>query len=55
MELLVDPGFWLALFSLTAAAQEVVKDKAYQLRVQPGWAPSTQELIELNAHEFMMF
>ncbi len=33
----------IALFSLTASVQEVVKEKAYQLRVQPGWT-RTQNL-----------
>ena len=34
---------FLALFSMTTNAQEVIKEKTYQLRVQPGWA-RTQNL-----------
>lgn len=34
---------FVALFSVTTSAQEVVKEKAYQLRVQPGWT-RTQNL-----------
>jgi hypothetical protein len=34
---------FMALFSLTTSAQEVLKEKAYQLRLQPGWT-RTQDL-----------